>query len=76
MPGSERREERPGCSADWDCRKWVAEGVRRMRRETVGWCEERARAMRGSLMVATEPVAPRRIWCLPSFAYLAAEKRG
>lgn len=44
--------------------------------EMRGWWEVRARAMRGSLMVATEPVAARRTWCLLSWAWSAAEKKG
>ena len=57
-----------GCSGVEPFRKFTADSVRIMRMEMLGWWSERESAIRGSLMVATEPVAARRMWVLPSLA--------
>ena len=79
------REERGGCSGDWPARKRAAAGVRMRRMERLlllaRWKEEeedeeRAWRIRGSLMVATLPLAARRRCRFPSLAWLAAMKGG
>lgn len=52
-------------------RNFVADEVRIMRMEMLGWLP-REEAIRGSLMVATEPVAARRMWSLPSVVWSVA----
>lgn len=70
--GRARREERGGCSGDWPARKVVADFERMRRMERVGLRAEREEMMRGSFMVATEPVAARRRW---GFVSLREEAR-
>lgn len=71
--GSWRREAREGCSGVVPFRNFEADSVRIMRMEMFGWWWwDRDSAIRGSLIVATEPVAARRMWVLPSLVWAAA----
>ena len=66
---------RAGVSAEAPEKKCVEEWVRIRRIEMLGWWR-RARIRRGSLMLATEPVAARRMWVLRSEAKSEARKGG
>lgn len=60
------------------CKNVAAEGVSRilMERFEAPCRESRVVAMRGSLMVATEPVAQRRRWCFLSWVWDEARSGG